>query len=391
MSLSSFVSDELFEAEENQSYFNFSMETSNIIHHSRISTFSNPQSQTNLKHLQSLLFQTNFFLQKLEEKMNETLRTIDVEVFIRQLRSHQTVLSLKVNSDNIDDSFMNFVVEKHHRLVEEVKKALEDKAEINSVSQVTPKYAIENLDTSAPQITPAFSAAKNFSFKDSESCDKEISSKINELLVQLMSSQCEELFEDSFFRMRFPRVSESLTRICEVVGEIRKNKRRERMQGISERVDKSSSECMSNETLQNEVKKSLALQELHLNLSFLKNKPQEKVSERLSCCTQTSEPLPNPEFYCKKVEMLETQLKNLQDLLSEMKSEKDTIEKYQKQLVLHISDNKLQDTSESTVFYKERYENANRHLIHLQEQYKKLTNKNKFPTVNLEKIIIRNS
>lgn len=305
--------------------------------------------------------------------MNETQRTLDIEISLRQLRSHQTVLSLKLNSDYIDDPFMSFVSEKHQRVIEEIQKVLNENTGISSISQVAAEF--ENLEIS--QKTPAFSAAKSFAFKENEICDREVSEKIHEILRVFDGNGVNELIEEHGFLMKFPKISESLKRFAEVIKRAKTGRKSERMQEIVKRIDENALECEKNEKLQGEVRKTLALRELHLNLLGLPKKSKLGVE---SVSVQTTENATENHF--RQVETLEFQLKNLQNLLSSMKSEKKSIEKCQQQLIEQLTHKK---PSESTVFYKERFESTSQHLINLQDEYKKLSNKYKLQSSHLSR------
>ena len=377
MSICSFISDEAIETEGNQSYLNFSIETSNIVSTSHISNLSSPLTNPNLKKLQTLLFQTNFYLKKLEEKMNETQRTLDFEVFLRQLRSHQTVLSLKINSENIDDTFLNFVTEKHTRLLEEIKNSLNEKIEINCVSQITPTSEYENTENSCILNTPAFSASKSFSFKDSDDIDKQLAVKIEEVFRDFVSFDEEKEafkgFENNFFRLRFPKISETLKNFLTTMVAHKENKKKKKFTKVLKNFEKE-----NNEHAKKEMEKALALQEFHLNLSFLNQKNRKNL---IQSETQTEA----KDNSIKKIESLESQLKSLQSLLTIMQKDKDSIEKYQKVLIQQLTQQKPKENTEQLEFFKERFENTNKLFINLQDSYKSLTNENKALTKALEK------
>lgn len=368
MSICSFISDE--GGENSQSYMEFSVDTSNILHTDNISSFSSPLACLNLKKLQTLLFQTNYYLKKLEEKMNETQRTFDIEVPLRQLRSHQTVLSLKINSETVDDAFMNFVTEKHSRIMDEIKKVLAEKPEITSVSKVTQVSVFENTEIISNQNTPAFSSGKSFIFRDCDNIDKQLSVKIEEIFAKFVSvdsvEESLETLNQNFFRLQFPKISDVIKKFLVSVQNFRQYRKKNRFDSVINKINENSENL--NENVAKEVKKTLALQELHLNLSNLKKRNQansESFTQTDDSCSSTEQ--------STRINSLELQLKNLQDILSAIKKEKETIEKYQEVLVNKISKTK---NPEKTIFFKERYEKTTELLLKTQESLNKLTTQN---------------
>lgn len=359
MSLCSFLSDPEVNDSESQSFLDFSLDTSNIDH---LNNQLDPRVSSNLTLLQKLLCQTNLCHHKLESKMSETQRKLDLEICIRKVKAHQTVLNLKMSESNIDSSFMNFVQEKHRKLLKEVEKVL-DGCNENELTQ-----GGDTTGLSSPQATPAFSGQKNFSFKEFDCLDLEISSKINSVFYKFFQypgeTQALEGVVEGNFVKKFPRIGESLQKVVKSLGMYRTGSKRQSISS-AENVCKDNSELrvITNSRC---VQKALALQELHLNLDFLKKKLPEN-SEKTANFTQTLD----TEDYHIKVQGLEVQLKELTGKLESLQKENEDIQRYQNELISHIRKNKGFG-KENCEFFKDRYENSNRILVDLQEKHKKV-------------------
>jgi len=291
--------------------------------------------------------------------MSETQRKLDLEICIRKVKAHQTVLNLKMTESNIDSSFMNFVVEKHQKLLKEVEKALEGCSE-NDLTQ-----GGDTTGLSSPQATPAFSGQKNFCFKEFECLDLEVSNRVNSVFYKFFQypgeTQALEGVSEGGFLKKFPRIGESLMKVVRSMGMYRARTK-------SESVSSAENQCRENSELRmassaKSVQKALALQELHLNLEFLKARQPEN-TENLTRTVGT-------EDYQSKVQGLEVQLKELMEKLESLQKENGDIQRYQNELIAHIRKNKGLG-KENCEFFKDRYENSNRVLVDLQEKHKEV-------------------
>jgi hypothetical protein len=368
MSVCSFLSDEEVGFHDPSSFLEFSLDTSNITK-TPIACKS-----FNLKKLQALLFQTNFYLQKLEERMNETQRKLEVEVCIRQLRSHQTVLGLKINAEVIDDSFMAFVMEKQQKILEEVKKVLDFKNELLSCSDLN--FNADTTGMSSPQTTPAFSAQKVFTFKDFDAVDGEVSAKLNQVFFHFFSSVKEfEAIDCIFqgFEKKYPKTAESLQKAVKSIGMYKNLTRRENLSSSESRTREIFKEITGQ--AEEMTEKAILLQRLHLNL----NGGRGEQVEMKTVFVQTEN-----EEYRFKVQVLEEQLQDLHFKFQEISTENEKIKKYQNELVNQVKKNKGEN-KENCDFFKERYENSNRILLNLQENQKKITKENEFLKKDLKK------
>ena len=336
-------------------------------------------AKDNLKKLQAMLFQTNFYLQKLEEKMNETQRKLDVEVCIRQLRSHQTVLGLKINAEVIDDSFMAFVAEKQKKLLEEVKKVLDSKHDLLSNSDINVTEGCDTTSLSSPQVTPAFSAQKTFTFKDLDCMDIEVSCKLNQVFYNFFASKTEQEAIESLyqgtFNQNFPKITENLHKAIKSISTYK-------TLANGKNINTAQIKCRENlKQIENQAKtlnqKSLALKELHLNL--IKH-------EKTSCFTQTCETSLDSEEQQLRVQDLQEQLHLLNMKFEEIYEENHEIKRYQSELLSKIKGNKNSD-KENSEFFKERFENSNRLLSNLQENYKRVLRENEVLKDDLRKKI----
>lgn len=362
MSQCSFLSDPDLNNSETQSFLDFSLDTSEI---EQISNQVNPtRADSNLKYIQKLLFQCNFYLRKLEFKMLEVKDRLEIEICIRKVKAHQTVLSLKINEASIDSSFMAFVREKHQKLLKDIGKVLG----ISDEHEVT--QGCDTTGICTPQATPAFSAQKIFSFKEIDSLDNEISFRVNSVFYKFFQYPYEnealEAATEGNFDKKFPKFTESLQKVVKSLGIYKTMSR-------SESISSSESRCKENSKLkttetQKCIKNALSLQELHLNLGFLhKNQSQiPKNPENISEFTQT---LNND--HTKNIKDLESQLINLHKKLESLQKENEEIREYQSKLLTQISKNKGLG-KENYEFFKDRYENSNRILMELQDNNKKV-------------------
>jgi hypothetical protein len=344
----------------------FSLDTSQIAHSLNV---SGAQTGLNLKKLQTLLFQTNFYMKKLEEKMNETQRTIDMEVYLRQLRSHQTVLLLKVNAETIDDSFMQFVTEKHSKLLAEVRKGLEKGREIGNLTQGSSENYCEMTDISVSQATPAFNQGKNFVFKDFDGADSEVADKLHEIFAGFLTAESEEQaaqwLEQGIFKLKYPRIAAVMGKLLKVLQTYRNDWKNERSNRAKNGIMENLAKVTGDKVVKEQVTKALALQELHLNLENLGKRKEDRQKTCIS--TQTLTPSLESEGQTKKVEDLELQLAGLTSMISTMRKEKESIERCQAQLARRLSKPKPISTSEEMQFYKDRFESANKSIATLQE------------------------
>ena len=340
-------------------------------------------AKDNLKKLQAMLFQTNFYLQKLEEKMNETQRKLDVEVCIRQLRSHQTVLGLKINAEVIDDSFMSFVAEKQKKLLEEVKKVLEFKHDLLSNSDINATGGCDTTSMSSPQVTPAFSAQKTFTFKDLDCMDIEVSCKLNQVFYNFFAHKTEQEAIESLyqgtFSQNFPKITENLEKAIKSISTYKSL-------ALGKNLNTVQIKCRENlKQIETQAKslnlKSSALKELHLNLANI-----DKRQGKTSSCTQTCEASLDSEEQQLRVQDLQEQLSFLNMKFEEIYEENAEIKKYQSELVRKMKGNKNSD-KENSEFFKERFENSNRLLSNLQENYKRVLKENELLKDDLRKKI----
>lgn len=273
------------------------------------------------------------------------------------------------------------------QIVEEAKKLIDGNEELSSISQISHSNICETASISFSLNTPAFSACKNFAFKDLDSLDHEISEKINQIFIKFYTYDNENAalsaLEDLTFRAKFPRVTESLKKVIMSTAAYRKNSKDEKLAKIQQKIDKNSKKIVNDENLNSYVGKALALQELRLNLDFLNRKPQEK--EKLASCTQTADCTYYDEDHNKRVSVLEGQLENLTSIIKSMQNEKALIERFQDQLLKEINRKKTQETQESFTFFKERYENTNKLFLNLQDSHKRSESLNKILVKKLEK------
>ncbi|OMJ88948.1 hypothetical protein SteCoe_8953 [Stentor coeruleus] len=273
------------------------------------------------------------------------------------------------------------------QMAEEVKKLIDGNEELSSISQISHSNICETASISFSLNTPAFSACKNFTFKDLDSLDHEISERINQIFIKFYTYDNENaaltLLEDLSFRAKFPHINESLKKVIISTAAYRKNSKTEKMAKIQQEIDKNSKKIINDENLNLYVGKALALQELRLNLDFLNRKPKEK--EKLASCTQTADCTYYDENHNKRVSVLEGQLENLTGIIKSMQNEKMIIERFQDQLIKEINRKKNQETQESFTFFKERYESTNKLFLNLQDSHKKTESLNKILIKKLEK------